>query len=158
MLKLKVLDRSLCLLQVYSPYAASKYQTFVDEVFIALLRASPNESTVPMEDFNAHVGTDTDALKGVIGKHGITGLNENRRYLLQLYCSNGLRIMITFFQHREVYKHTWYQLSMDQTFFKDFCTVSSDLFSEVLDVGVKRGAELSTDHHLVVCSVRLLKP
>ena len=40
----------------------------------------------------------------------------------------------------------------------DFCIVSSDLFSDVLDVRVKRVAELSTDHHLVVCSLRLSKP
>ena len=44
------------------------------------------------------------------------------------------------------------------SFLIDFCIVSSDLFSDVLDVRVKRGAELSTDHHLVVCSLRLLKP
>ena len=111
-----------------------------------------------MGDFNAHVGTDTDTLKGVIGKHGVTGLNENGRYLLQLCCSNGLRIMNTFFQHREVHKYTWYRPSMDQKSLIDFCIVSSDLFSDVLDVRVKRGAELSTDHHLVVCSLRLSKP
>ena len=40
----------------------------------------------------------------------------------------------------------------------DFCIVSAGLFSSVLDVRVKRGAELSTDHHLVICSLRLLKP
>ena len=40
----------------------------------------------------------------------------------------------------------------------DFCIVSSNLFSEVLDILVKRGAKLSTDHHLVVCSLRFLKP
>ena len=158
MLKLKVLDRSLCLLQVYAPNATSEYQTFVDEVNDALLRVSPTESTVLMGDFNAHVGTDTDMWKGVIGKHGVTGLNENGRYLLQLCCSNGLRIMNTFFQHREVHKYTWYRPSMDQKSLIDFCIVSSDLFSDVLDVRVKRGAELSTDHHLVVCSLRLPKP
>ena len=32
----------------------------------------------------------------------------------------------------------------------DFCIVSSDLFSEVLDVQVKRGAELSTDHFTIL--------
>ena len=153
MLKLKVLDRSLCLLQVYAPNATSEYQTFVDEVNDALLRVSATESTVLMGDFNAHVGTDTDTWKGVIGKHGVTGLNENGRYLLQLCCSNGLRIMNTFFQHREVHKYTWYRPSMDQKSLIDFCIVSSDLFSDVLDVRVKRGAELSTDHHLVVCSI-----
>ena len=155
---LKVLDRSLCLLQVYAPNATSEYQTFVDEVNDALLRVSATESTVLMGDFNAHVGTDTDTWKGVIGKHGVTGLNENGRYLLQLCCSNGLRIMNTFFQHREVHKYTWYRPSMDQKSLIDFCIVSSDLFSDVLDVRVKRGAELSTDHHLVVCSLRLSKP
>ena len=67
MLKLKLLDRSLCLLQVYAPNATSEYQAFVDEVNDALLRVSATESTVlVMGDFNAHVGTDTDTWKGVI--------------------------------------------------------------------------------------------
>ena len=35
-LKLKILDRSLCLLQVYAPNAMSEYQAFVDEVKDAL--------------------------------------------------------------------------------------------------------------------------
>ena len=47
---------------------------------------------------------------------------------------------------------------MDQKSLIDFCIVSSDLFSDVQNVRVKRGAELSTDHHLVVCSLRLSKP
>ena len=111
-----------------------------------------------MRNFNAHVGTDTDTWKGVIGKHGVTGLNENGRYLLQLCCSNGFRIINTFFQHREVHKYTWYRPSMDQKSLIDFCIVSLDLFSDVLDVRVKRSAELSTDHHQVVCSLRLSKP
>ena len=59
MLKLKVLDRSLCLLQVYAPNATSEYQAFVDDINDALLRVSPTESTVLMGNFNAHVGTDT---------------------------------------------------------------------------------------------------
>ena len=158
MLKLKILDRSLCLLQVYAPNATSEYQAFVDKVNDALLRVLATESTVLMGDFNAHVGTDTDTRKCVIGKHGVTRLNENGRYLLQLCCSNGLRIMNTFFQHREVHKYTWYRPSIGPKIFDRFCIVSSDLFSDVLDVRVKRGAELSTDHHLVVCSLRLSKP
>ena len=75
MLKLKVLDRSLCLLQVYAPNATREYQAFVDEVNDALLRVSATESTVLKEDFNAYVGTDTDTWKSVVGKHGDTGLN-----------------------------------------------------------------------------------
>ena len=47
---------------------------------------------------------------------------------------------------------------MDQKSLIDFCILSSDLFSDVLGVRVNRGAELSIDHHLVVCSLRLSKP
>ena len=68
------MDWSLCLLQVHDPNPTSEYQAFVDEVNDALLRVSATESTVLMVNFNAHVGTDTDTWKGVIGKHG---LNEN---------------------------------------------------------------------------------
>ena len=66
----------MILTQVYAPNATSEYHTFVDEVNDALLRVSATESTVLMGDFNAHVGTDADTWKGVIGKHGVTGLNE----------------------------------------------------------------------------------
>ena len=157
-LKLKVIDRAICLLQVYAPNASSEYQAFVDEVNDALLRVAPTESTVLMGDFNAHIGTDNETWKGVIGRHGVTGFNENGRYLLQLCCSNGLCIMNTFFQHRDIHKYTWYRPSLGQKSLIDFCIVSADLFSDVLDVRVKRGAELSTDHHLVVCSLRFSKP
>ena len=58
--------------------------------------------------------------------------------------------MNTFLQGGEVYKYAWYRPSMDQKSLIDFCIVSSDLFSDVLDVRVKRGAELSTYRHLVV--------
>ena len=72
MLKHKVLDRSLCLLQVYAPNATNEYQAFVDEVNEAFLRVSPTESTVLKQDFSAQVGTGPDTWKGVIGKHGVT--------------------------------------------------------------------------------------
>ena len=84
MLKLKVLHRSLSLLPVYAPNATSEYQAaFVDEND-ALLQVSPTEYTVLMGNFNADVGTDT--WKGMIGKQGVTGLNENGRY----YCTSVL--------------------------------------------------------------------
>ena len=66
--------------------------------------------------------------------------------------------MNTFFQHREVHKYIWYRPSIDEQSLIDFYIVLSDLFSDVLDVRLKQGVELSTDHHLVVCSLQLLKP
>ena len=47
---------------------------------------------------------------------------------------------------------------MDQKSLIDTCIVLSDLFSDELEVREKQDAELSTAHHLVVCSLRLSKP
>ena len=83
MLKLKVKDRSLCLLQVYAPNAGSEYQAFVDDNNNAFQRVGSTESTILMGDFNAHIGTDSETRKDVIGKHGYPAFNENSRF----YCS-----------------------------------------------------------------------
>ena len=48
------------------PNATSEHQAFVDEVNDAPLRVSPTESTVLVDDFKAHVGTNTDTWKDVI--------------------------------------------------------------------------------------------
>ncbi|TWW77685.1 hypothetical protein D4764_12G0010750 [Takifugu flavidus] len=45
---------------------------------------------------------------------------------------------------------TWHQDALGRRSMIDFVVVSSDLRPHVLDTRVKRGAELSTDHHLVV--------
>ena len=158
MWKPKVKDQSLCLLQVYPPNAVSEYQTFVDDVNDALQRIGSTESTILLGNFNANIETDSETWKSVIGRHGDPAFDENGQYLLQLCCSNGLCIMNTFFHHRDIHKYIWYRPSMAQKSLIDFCIASSDLFSEVLDVRVKRGAKLSSNHHLVVCFLRFSKP
>ena len=103
-LKLKVKDRSLCLLQVYTANAVSEYQAFVDDVNDALQRVWYTESTILLGDFNVHIMTDKETWKGVISRHRDSAFNKNGRYLLQLCCSNRLCIMNSFFQDKDVYK------------------------------------------------------
>ncbi|KAI3359986.1 hypothetical protein L3Q82_014318 [Scortum barcoo] len=67
---------------------------------------------------------------GVIGRNGLPDLNPTERL------------------------HTWHQDTLGRRSMIDFVVVSSDLRPYVLDTRVKRGAELSTDHHLVVSWLR----
>ena len=158
LLKLRLQERSLCILQVYAPNIESQYEAFLEEVEVALGKATSSESLVLLGDFNAHVGIDNATWKGVIGQHGDPDINKNGRCLLHFCATNGLCIMNTFFQHKRTHKYTWYRDSLGQRSLIDFYIVSADLFSTVSDVRVKRGAELSTDHHLVVCTLKALKP
>ena len=69
---------------------------------------------------------------GVIGKRGVTGLNENGRYLFAaLFLQRTPHHEYLFPAQR---KYKWYRSRMDQKSLIDFCIVSSDLFSDVLDV------------------------
>ncbi|KAI3351148.1 hypothetical protein L3Q82_005710 [Scortum barcoo] len=58
------------------------------------------------------------------------------------------------FKHKGVHQCTWHQDTLGRRLMIDFVVVSSDLRPYVLDTRVKRGAELSTDHHLVVSWLR----
>ena len=156
MLKLKVLHWSLDLSQVHAPNAISEYQTFVDEVNNALLQVSSTESTVLM-GILTHMLEQTQ-IRGRVWSENLESLDWMRTG--GTYCSSvaatdsASRIP---FSSRKSFTSIWYLPSNDQESLIDFCTDSPDLFSDLLDVRVKRSAELSTDHHLVVYSLRLLK-
>ena len=56
LLKLRLQERSLCILQVYAPNMESQNEAFLKEVEVALVKATSSESLVLLGDFNAHVG------------------------------------------------------------------------------------------------------
>ena len=57
-------------------------------------------------------------------------------------------------RHKILYVCTWHQDTLGRSSMTDFVVVSSGLRPYVLDTRLKRGAELSTDHHLVVSWLR----
>ncbi|KAK3543164.1 hypothetical protein QTP70_012267 [Hemibagrus guttatus] len=63
--------------------------------------------------------------------------------------------MNTMFKHKGAHQYMWYQDTLGRRSMIDLVVMSSDLRPHVLDTRVKRGAELSTDHHLVVSWIRL---
>ncbi len=107
-------------------------------------------------DLNAQIGDDRDGLEHTIGPHGsATHTSENRYRLLSLCGMNGLCIGNTYFAHKTIHKKRWRSPNGNTSNEIDYLCISNRWRSALRDVRVFRGADVGSDHYLVVIEIRL---
>ena len=67
----------------------------------------PSDKVVIMGEFNARVGRDAQAWKGVLGNHVVGNCNDNGRLLLLFCAEQELTITNTIFQQKSSHTTTW---------------------------------------------------
>lgn len=105
-------------------------------------------------DFNARVGITDKEYETIIGRYGENVRNNNGLRMLD-YCQlNNLIITNTFYQHKDIHKYTRAEPSRQEKSIIDYIVVQEGNKSSIIDVRVRRGPEIGSDHFLLVAKIK----
>ena len=90
-----------------------------------------------------------------MGTQGLGMMNENGERFADLCALNQLVIGGSIFPHKRIHKATWRSPDHVTENQIDHICISRNFRRSCMDVRVCRGADVSSDHHLLVTAVRL---
>ena len=108
-----------------------------------------------MGDFNAKIGTDNRDYEEVRGQQGLGEMNDNGERFADLCATSDLVIGWGFFQHRRIHKATWVSPDLQTENRIDHMCIGKRFRRTLQDVRVRRGADVASDHHLLVVRLKL---
>nr|VZI27867.1 unnamed protein product [Spirometra erinaceieuropaei] len=128
---------------------------FYEDLHALLATVSKADKLIVLGDFNARVGTDHTAWRGVLGPHGLRGSNDNGLLLLRTRAEHRLILTNTFFCLPEREKATWRHPRSRQWHLLDYVLVRRRDQRDVLVTKAIAGADEWTDHRLVISKMRI---
>jgi exonuclease III len=146
------------IISVYAPTMTNSDETkdkFYEGLHEAILAVSNEDKLIILGDFNARVGADNIAWKGIIGKYGVGQCNSNGSRLLQACAEHGLLITNTIFQLRTRQKTSWMHPRSKHWHQIDFVIVRQRDRQDVRVTKSMSGAECWTDHRLIISKLKI---
>ncbi|KAK3760073.1 hypothetical protein RRG08_064743 [Elysia crispata] len=157
-IRLRGRHNNLSILQCYAP--TNDHEEEDKDLFYEQLQAELNE--IPRHDvitligdLNAKVGDDNNGAERTMGKFGCGSINNNGERLVEFCASNDLVIGGTLFNHPAIHRLTWYSPNGRDKNQIDHIAINGIWRGSLLDVRVKRGADVGSDHLLVIVNIRL---
>lgn len=150
--------RHITYVQVYAPTEQASVEdkeAFYEQLAHTFERINKSDIVVLMGDLNAKVGSSNANWENVMGTHGLGAMNSNGELFADFCGKYNLIIGGTIFPHKNVHKATW--VSPDRTTQNqiDHIAISKRWRTSLLDVRARRGADVYSDHHLVVGQLRI---
>ena len=157
-IRLKTEGQCMTVVPVHAP-TEDRCQSVKDELYAKLQdtvrREAQSDLLIVMGDLNARVGDETDVWEEVLGRHGEEIYNENGKGPLQFSSEHNLLIANTRFPHKKIQMYTWECGGRGLRSLTDYFLIGKGYRKKVVDVKVVRGAELGSDHYLVIVNINL---
>ena len=146
-------------IQIYAPTNETSDEmkdSFYEQLQTVIEETPTHDMLILLGDFNAKVGRPGMGEEGTIGKFGLhDDRTDNGERLVTLCMTYNLSIMTTAFKHKDIHKHTWTSPSGNHHNQIDHIAVSRRFKGSVNDARSYRGADVGSDHHLIVADVKL---
>ena len=150
--------QKVTIIQCYAPTNTSPQEEkdiFYEQLQATLEKGPKRDITLVMGDLNAKVGNDNKGREAIMGSHGHGLMNENGELFTDFCEQNDLVIGSTIFPHLNIHKITW--ISPDQKTKNqiDHMAISQRWRRTLMDVRTYRGADIGSDHFLVIGKLRV---
>ena len=145
------------IVQVYAPTNDARdedKEEFYSRLQGVLDTLPSKDVNILMGDANAKVGSDNRWAE-VMGRHGLGDMNDNGERFANLCSLNNLAIGGTLFPHRRIHKATWISPDGNTENQIDHFCISRGFRRSLDNVRVLRGADIGSDHHLLLAVLKL---
>ena len=150
--------QNMSIIQVYAPTndaTEEEKESFYYQLQTVYDRTPRRDVIVVIGNFNAKIGNNNTGMETVMGQHGLGSMNENGEILADFCTCNDIVIGGTIFPHKPCHKATWRSPDARTENQIDHITINRRWKSALQDVRVRRGADVDSDHHLVVAQFKL---
>ena len=140
------------IIQCYAPTdeATDEKDFFYNTLQDQIDKTALHDVIIVMGDLNAKVGSDSVGYESCMGREGVGERNDNGRRFADMCLENGLVIGGTIFQHKTIHKLSCispYGKTSNQI---DHIAINQTWRRSLRDVKAIRGADASSDHHLML--------
>ncbi|XP_065582026.1 uncharacterized protein LOC136041328 [Artemia franciscana] len=122
----------------------------------AVAKDIPSHDLICLDgDFNAKVGNDKYYCPEILGSEGLGEINENGTLLVDFALTNDLIIGGTMFAHKTIHKYSWNSPDGRTHNQIDHLLINRKWKSSLQDVRAFRGADLASNHALMIARISL---
>ncbi|XP_073815949.1 uncharacterized protein [Musca autumnalis] len=159
MVRLNSKFRKISIVQCYAPTEPDDEESkdlFYSQLDAVINSLPKGDIKLIIGDFNAKVGCNNSNLSTVMGTQGLGDIrNENGDRLVDFCARHRLFIGGTKFAHKNIHKYTWESPDGHTRNQIDHILISKLFLGSLMDVKTRRGADIDSDHMLLVATLRL---
>jgi len=150
----------ICNLTIIQHYAPTEMmdkdmkEKFYQQLHETITAVQKRNAIIVMGDMNAKIGSNNEGLEHIKGRHGIGNMNKNGELFSELCASCDLIIGGTVLPHKTCHEVSWVapdNITENQI---EHIAISERFRRSLLDVRNKRGADIGSDHRLIIANFR----